>query len=105
MTPVAAPLGRRDQRADQRPLVIRQVARIAQFAPVIAPAVFLRPHRRPPHNQAASLESQPTPQNQHVRGQTLRTLPLGSSTLLAGLALITSPRLISAATWPRRCAA
>jgi NADPH2:quinone reductase len=34
-----------------------------------------------------------------------RTLPPGSSTLPAGLVSITSPRLISAATWPRRCAA
>jgi hypothetical protein len=83
MTPVAAPLGRRDQRADQRPLVIRQVARIAQFVPVVAPTVVLRPHRRPPHIQAASLESQPTPQNQHVRGQTLSAAQLQA--LLEGL--------------------
>src|SRR5260370_42609499 len=59
---------------------LRQVARIAQFAPVIASTVFQRPHRRHPHNQATSLESQPTPPYQHVRGQTLRLLvPLRQS--------------------------
>jgi hypothetical protein len=32
-------------------------------------------------------------------------LPPGSSTSPVGLVSITSPRLISAATWPQRCAA
>src|SRR5437660_38116 len=41
----------------------------------------------------------------HVINYRSEDVALGSSTLLAGLALITSPRLISAATWPRRCAA
>src|SRR6266481_5468508 len=63
-------------------------------ATVIAPSV---PRKRPIERGRVALRMSST--------TALRTLPLGSSTLLAGLALITSPRLISAATWPRRCAA
>jgi hypothetical protein len=37
------------------------------FRPVLA-----RPHRRPPSNQTASLESQPTQPIQQVLGRTLR---------------------------------
>src|SRR5712671_3128276 len=71
MTLVAALFGRRDQRRDKPPFRVRQIARIPQSAPLVAPAIFDRPHRRPP-NQAASLESQTIPPNQHVLGQTLR---------------------------------
>src|SRR5580704_965133 len=70
MTLVAALFGRRDQRRDKPPFRVRQIARIPQSAPLVAPAIFDRPHRRPP-NQAASLESQPIPPNQDVLGQTL----------------------------------
>ena len=45
---VAAPLGRRDARRDQRPLPVGQVGRIAQEAAVIPAAVFCCPHRRLP---------------------------------------------------------
>ena len=45
---LAAALRRRNQRLDQRPFLVRHVAGIAKFASVIAPAIFLRPHRRSP---------------------------------------------------------
>ena len=48
---VATALGRRDQRADQRPLLVGQVAWIAQFAPIIVNAVLVSPHRTPPANR------------------------------------------------------
>ena len=35
------------KRFDQIPFVVRQVAGIAQAAPVITSAIFVRPHRRP----------------------------------------------------------
>lgn len=41
---VATSLGRRDQGLDQRPLRVRQVARVAQLAAVIPTAVLCRPH-------------------------------------------------------------
>ena len=47
---VATPLGRWDQRLDQVPFLVRQVAGIAKLAPVIASSVLVRPH--------ASLRSQ-----------------------------------------------
>ena len=55
---VAAAFGRRNQRFDMRPFGVGQIARIAQPAAVIASAVFVGPHRRPPQAiRAASLES------------------------------------------------
>ena len=48
-TLVAAALGRRNERLNQRPFLVRQIARIAQPAPFIASAIFVRPHRRPPN--------------------------------------------------------
>lgn len=44
---VAAALAWRDQRFDQFPFVVGEVAGIAQMAAVIPRAVFIRPHRRP----------------------------------------------------------
>ena len=41
---VAASLRARDQRADDRPLVVRQVARVAQAAAIVATTVLVRPH-------------------------------------------------------------
>jgi hypothetical protein len=38
---VAAPFGGRDQRADQGPLLVRQVARVAQLAAVVARPIFV----------------------------------------------------------------
>src|SRR5271169_78760 len=55
MTPIAAALGRRNERLHKRPFLVRQIARIAQPTSVIASAILARPHRRPPTNQAASL--------------------------------------------------
>ena len=48
---VAAALGRRDQRPDQRPFLVRQVARIAQLAAVVSGAVLGRPHPAAPANR------------------------------------------------------
>src|SRR5206468_2185158 len=45
---VAAPLGWRNRRPNQRPFLVRQVARVAQFAAVIATAVLVRPHLAAP---------------------------------------------------------
>ncbi len=57
-SPVAAALGRRNERLHQRPFLVGKVARIAQPAPIVTPAVLTRPHRRPQKNQAAFLDSQ-----------------------------------------------
>src|SRR5258708_12544399 len=43
---VAAAFSRRDLGGYQRPLFVGQVTRVAQTAPVVATAVFLRPHAR-----------------------------------------------------------
>ena len=45
---VPARLGGWDQRPDQGPFVVRQVARIPQFAAVIAASVVSTPHGKPP---------------------------------------------------------
>jgi hypothetical protein len=42
---VAAGLGRRDQRRNLRPLLVREVTRVAQLAAVVTLAVLRRPHR------------------------------------------------------------
>src|SRR5271166_357236 len=69
----SARLRRRNERFDQRPLVIRQVARIAQMITIVLGSVLVRPHRQPPPRiRTASLESQPIPQIQQVLGRTLR---------------------------------
>ena len=46
--PTAAALGRRDEGLDQRPLGIRQVARVAQPAALVSLPLFRGPHRAPP---------------------------------------------------------
>ena len=45
--PFAAGLVRRDQRLDMRPLLIGQIARIAQLVAVLTGAVFISPHGAP----------------------------------------------------------
>jgi hypothetical protein len=71
--PVATAFGRRNERLHKRPLFVRQTARIAQSAPVIASSILARPHWRPPQsNQVAFLESQMIPTIQYVPGQTLK---------------------------------
>lgn len=44
LTPAAPVLGWRNQRFNQRPFRIREVARIAKTIPIIFPAVSLHPH-------------------------------------------------------------
>ena len=48
MTSVAGALGRRNKRLDMRPFRLGQIARIAQPTAVVASAIFVGPHRRPP---------------------------------------------------------
>src|SRR6476620_2723104 len=45
---VAAPLGWRNRRPNQRPFLVGKVARVAQFAAVVATAVLVRPHLAAP---------------------------------------------------------
>src|SRR4051812_24122282 len=56
-TLIATPLGGRNQRCNDRPLGIRQVAGVTQLAPVIPGAVLVRPHRAAPANRTATMES------------------------------------------------
>src|SRR5271168_3210000 len=69
----SARLRRRNKRFDQRPLVIRQIARIAQMITIVFGSVLVSPHRQPPPGiRTASLESQPILLIQQVLGRTLR---------------------------------
>src|SRR6185503_3972656 len=63
-----ASLARWDQRFDQSPFIVGQIARIAQLAAVVTGAVLVRPH----WNQATTLESQMIHMIQELFGQTLR---------------------------------
>ena len=65
--------GRRDQRLNKLPFVIRQIARIAQLASVVALTVFSSPHRRPLQITAASLKSQRIQTIQELCERTLRS--------------------------------
>src|SRR4051812_22923746 len=56
-TLMATALGGRNQRGNDRPLGIRQVAGVAQLAPVIPGAVLVRPHRAAPATRTATMES------------------------------------------------
>src|ERR1700677_3254988 len=56
MTSVAAAFGGGNERLHKRPFFVRQIARIAQSAPVVASAILARPHRRPP-NESGRLPS------------------------------------------------
>src|SRR5215212_4852673 len=51
---VAAALGGRDQRGDQRPFLVGQVTWVAQLAAVVATTVPTRPHQWLPPNRAAA---------------------------------------------------
>lgn len=55
---VAAALGRRDQRIDNCPFLVRQVAGISKLASVVTAAVLGRPHQRLLQIGAGSRESQ-----------------------------------------------
>src|SRR4029077_872119 len=71
-------LARRDQRFDQSPFVVGQIARIPQLAAVVTGAVFPRPHGDPSSNQATTLESQMIHMIQELFGQTLRITDRGA---------------------------
>ena len=69
---VAARLRSRDQWRNERPLRVRQVARVSQLAAVILTAILLRPHPPAPANRPAGMESHVIPMIQDVSGWTLR---------------------------------
>jgi hypothetical protein len=71
MRRIEARRARRDQRFDQSPFVVGQIARILQLAAVVTGAVFSRPHGDPFSNQATTLESQMIHLIQEFFGQTL----------------------------------
>src|ERR1700739_1325468 len=52
---VAAPLGWRNQRLDEKPLLLSQITGVAQSAAVIPTAVLFRPHPAAPANRPPSL--------------------------------------------------
>src|SRR6185312_7684504 len=79
---LATPALRRwNDRCDESPFLICQVAGIAKLAAVVATAVLVRPHRRYPANRADAIESQVIPTIQDVFGRTLST---GSSEPITG---------------------
>lgn len=43
----ATPFGGRDERGDQRPFLVGQIARVAKLVAVVARAVVSGPHRKP----------------------------------------------------------
>ena len=55
MASVAAALGRRNERLDMRPFRVGQIARITQSTAVVASAIFVGPHRRPPQFDSGRL--------------------------------------------------
>src|ERR1700724_1411120 len=77
----SATFGRWNNRLDVRPLIVRQIARIAQLVTIVFQAVFGRPHWRAPSNQAAANESQMIHPIQLLPGRTLSTA-FGRSLLL-----------------------
>ena len=59
---------RRDQWADQRLLLVGQIARVAQLASVISKPVLQRPHLKAPANRFNTSESQVIHPTQDVPG-------------------------------------
>src|SRR5215210_4591362 len=51
---VAAALGGRNQRGDQRPFRVGQVTWVTQLATIVATTVLTRPHQRPPQDRNAA---------------------------------------------------
>jgi hypothetical protein len=68
----SAPFRWRDRRFDERPLRVCHVARVAQFAAIVARTIFSRPHRRSPRESGRLIESQAIHPFQLVLGPTLR---------------------------------
>src|SRR5271166_714207 len=84
-TLVAAALTGWDQRFDQLPLVVSQIARIAQLAAVVTGSVLARPHLvTPSESQATTLESHPIHMIQVLSGQTLMQHILVAGELKSG---------------------
>src|ERR1700720_1843908 len=62
---------RRNERRDNRPLLVREVAWVPLMITIVSRSVFLRPHRQSPANQTASFQSQMIPANPEVSRRTL----------------------------------
>ena len=62
----------RNERRNNRPLLVREVAWVPQMITIVSRSVFLRPHRQPPANQTASFQSQMIPVTPEVSRRTLR---------------------------------
>src|SRR4051812_47824965 len=71
---VAATLGRRDQRGNQRPFRVGYITRIAQRAAVVAGTVLSRPHAKSIAAQPPTRKSQAIQMAQFVRRWTLSAL-------------------------------
>src|ERR1700688_2681379 len=67
-----AAFGRRDQRRDQRPFLMRHLARITETSTVVTRTISRGPHRRAPPNRATPLESQTIRRTQQLSEWTLR---------------------------------
>src|SRR5208282_2631993 len=66
---------RRNEWLNNRPLPVREVARVSQMITIVSRPVFLCPHRRlSPTNQTASFETQMIPMTPQVLRRTLRVL-------------------------------
>src|SRR6185437_10858847 len=88
---LATPALRRwNDRCDESPFLVCQVAGIAKLAAVISTAVLVRPHRRYPANRADAIESQVIPTIQDVFGRTLRKAHLIEAELLRREAVLRS---------------
>src|SRR5829696_413094 len=72
-TPAA--FGGPDQRRNQRPLGFREIAVVAQAAPIRCCTMLRVPHEAPRSTQVPPRESQPTPQTQFLSGSALRSYP------------------------------
>lgn len=73
-TLVAAAFGRRDQRLDELPFLVGQIARVAQMAAIVSSAISPSSTSAVPSNQAAFVESQTFHMIQELIGQTLTSM-------------------------------
>src|SRR5439155_11528134 len=71
-----ATLGRRNQRRNQRPFLVRQIAVVAQSDPACSQSMLRFPHWRPSSRESLCQirESQPTLQTQQLLGSALSEL-------------------------------
>ena len=63
---------RRNERRDNRPLLVREVARVPQMITIVSRSVFLRPHRQPRESDCL-LSITNNSSNTEVSSRTLRT--------------------------------